>query len=90
MDYDHIEAKLHDFIDTKVLNGQGADLTSSTPLFEYGILDSFTLFGVINFIADEFKVTLSLERLRTEDFQSISTIAGVVRSTLAASSSMGV
>jgi acyl carrier protein len=78
MERDQIESKLRGFIDQKLMNGQGADLTTSTPLFEFGILDSFALFRVISFIADEFQLTLPLESLRTEEFETIGTIAGLV------------
>jgi acyl carrier protein len=83
MDRAHIEAKLRDFIDQSILDGQGADLSVSTPLFEFGILDSFALFTVIGFIADEWKLNMQLERLRTEDFESIATIAALVHAELA-------
>ena len=50
MQQDQIEAELRGFIDKTLMEGQGADLTSSTPLFQYGILDSFALFSLIGFI----------------------------------------
>ena len=87
MPRDQIESKLRDFIDTRIMEGQGRDLTSSTPLFDVGILDSFALFSVIAFIADEFNVAIALESLRTEDFENISAIAGLVESKLPAAAS---
>ncbi len=89
MEHDDIEARLRDFIDKALMRGQGADLDASTPLFELGILDSFTLFTVINFIATEFNVVLRLEQLRSEEFATIATIAAVVRSRLAAACAPG-
>ncbi len=87
MERTHIESKLRDFIDHSIMDGQGSDLTSSTPLFEFGILDSFALFSVLSFISDEFKVTVPLESLRTEDFENISTIAGFVQAKRAVAAS---
>jgi acyl carrier protein len=81
-----IEQKLRDFIDCRLMEGQGAGLTPATPLFEFGILDSFALFSMLSFITDEFKVSVPLESLRTEDFENVSTIAGLVASKLAAAS----
>lgn len=78
MERDHIVTRLRDFIDQALMNGQGHDLSDSTPLFEFGILDSFALFRVIGFIGEEFDLTLPLESLRTEEFQSIGTIADLV------------
>lgn len=80
---DHIESRLSSFINQSLMRGQGSDLTPQTPLFEFGILDSFALFRVINFIAEEFGVRLQLELLKTEDFENIASIAEVVHSKLA-------
>ena len=52
-----IERKLCDFIEARLMDGQGAGLAATTPLFEYGILDSFALFSMLSFITQEFKVT---------------------------------
>lgn len=82
MQQDQIEAELRGFIDKTLMEGQGADLTSSTPLFQYGILDSFALFSLIGFIEEEFKIPVQLEHLRTEDFETIGTIASLVCSSL--------
>jgi acyl carrier protein len=78
MERHQIVTRLRDFIDQTLMNGQGHDLSDSTPLFDFGILDSFALFRVIGFIGEEFEVTLPLESLRTEEFESIATIADLV------------
>lgn len=75
-----IEQKIHRFIDSTLMRGQGADLTTSTPLFDYGILDSFALFRIINFIAEEFGIVVSIEELRAEDFATIGTITRFIDS----------
>jgi acyl carrier protein len=73
-----IEAKLREFIDREVLQGQGSDLTSDTPLLELGILDSFSLFLVINYIAEEFRVELKLDAVGVDNFRNIASIASAV------------
>jgi acyl carrier protein len=82
MGYEEIEFKLRAFIDNTILRGQGADLTASTPLIELGILHSFHLFSLINFIAQEFDIQLQLELLASEDFQNTATIARAIHSRL--------
>jgi acyl carrier protein len=79
MDQAAIENKVREFIDREVLEGQGADLTPETPLLELGILDSFSLFLLISFIAEEFKVKLELDKVGAEQFKNIATIASAVR-----------
>ena len=77
-DRDEIEARVRQFIDREILQGQGADLTASTPLFALSILDSFALFSVINFIASEFNVVLPLESIAAKDFETTTAIADTV------------
>lgn len=84
MHEDQIERVILDYINGRLLAGQAADLTSATPLFQYGILDSFALFNLLAFITREFKIPLPMEQLRTEDFENVSTIVGFVRDRLAA------
>jgi acyl carrier protein len=79
-----IEARLRDFIDTTAMGGQGADLTSSTPLLELGILDSFAVFSLMTFIEKEMGVPLQFESVTADDFHSIATIARLVHTHLAA------
>ena len=78
-----IEEKLQGFIDKVLLRGHGLDLTSTTPLFDYGILDSFALFRIIAFITEEFGVTLPLESLRAEDFATIGSMTAFIESKIA-------
>ncbi len=85
MDPTAIAGKLRDFIDREILEGQGGDLTADTRLLELGILDSFSLFLVIDYIGKEFGVRLELEALAAEDFASIAVIARTVGSKLAPS-----
>lgn len=82
MEQHHIESRLRDFIDTTTMAGQGADLTSSTPLIELGILDSFSIFSLMTFIEQTFDVALRLESVTSDDFASIGAIAQLVRTHL--------
>jgi acyl carrier protein len=78
MTQEEIELKVRQFIDRQILQGQGADLTPSTSLFELGILDSYALFGVLGFISKEFNVTLKLEAVTREGFETTAAIAQAV------------
>ena len=75
-----IEAKLLGFINHQLLEGQGGDLGVSTPLFELGILDSFAFFTLVDYISQEFKVTLELESVTAEQFRDVSSIARILHS----------
>jgi acyl carrier protein len=82
-----IELKVRQFVDRDILRGQGADLTATTSLFELGILDSFTLFTLINFVATEFSVTLPLEALKRESFETTNAIAMTIHEQVSAGAS---
>ena len=55
-----------------------SDLKSNSPLLE-GLLDSFDLVQLITFIEDKFKIYLSTEDLKEENFYSIKTITDLVQ-----------
>jgi len=55
-----------------------SDLKNDSPLLE-GLLDSFDLIQLITFIEDKFKIHLSTEDLKEENFYSIKTITNLVR-----------
>lgn len=78
MNQEEIELKVRQFIDREVLDGQGSDLTASSPLFELGILDSFALFSVLSFISTEFNVRMPLEAVTREGFETTGAIAEAV------------
>lgn len=82
MDRNLIEEKLRAFIDREVLQGQGSDLTSTTPLLTLGILDSFALFHLIQHVEQSFGVSLELETLGAEQFRDIAAIAGAIHERL--------
>ena len=75
---EQIGAELRNFIDVTLLRGQGGDVTTSMPLFELGILDSFALFTLICFIEQQFGVTIALESVDEEQFRNIDSIAALI------------
>ena len=63
MECGQIEDRIRDFTDRELFQGQGGDLTLSTPPFELGVIDSFAFFRLARFIEDEIHVTLPLESI---------------------------
>lgn len=74
-----IAGRLRDFVNERILEGQGGDLNGETPLLDLGILDSFSLFQIIDFIAEEFGVRVELESVTAEQFRTLNTIARLVQ-----------
>ena len=68
---------LLDFIRYEVL-GDGDDLDETTPLLEYGILDSITMVSVLAFIRARFGVEVRGEDITVSNFENVSTLARMV------------
>ena len=59
------------------LDGQ-SDLRPTTPLLEWGVIDSFALTEVLAFIEDEFEVEVPAEEITTENLRDLESIAALV------------
>jgi acyl carrier protein len=55
-------------------------LEDESPLLNSGIIDSQGVLEVISFIEEEFKITISDEDLRPENFESIASMVTYVQS----------
>jgi acyl carrier protein len=69
---------IKNFIDHEILDGQGADLTETTPLLDLGILSSFTLVALVSFLIDRYKIELNLAEISPDDYENIRAIAALV------------
>lgn len=72
------EGPIRDFVVAELLDGAGDDLTSQTPLLEWGILDSFSIPRLVAFLDERFGVQVPDDELSPADFASIEAIAAVV------------
>lgn len=55
-----------------------AELDADTPLLEWGILDSFSVAELLNFIEQHFGVTVPLCSVSPQHFSSLRALAGLV------------
>ena len=80
---DHVVAQtLAEFIDREILGGEGTGLTDSTALLELGILDSFSLLSVINFMNQRYGIQIDLATVDASDLATLSNMASLVRRSL--------
>lgn len=63
--------RLAEFIGGSFLNG-GDHLTADTPLLELNILDSASLFDVVDFVRNEWRVDIPASEIHPDNFASIS------------------
>lgn len=83
---DEIVNALMAYIGEEILEGDTGDFDASTPLLELGLIDSFSLVGLLSFIESDLKVELSLESVTPENLQDVDAIARWISSATASSS----
>jgi acyl carrier protein len=69
------------FITDDILMGQSqATITPETSLIESGILDSLSLIRLINFVEDNFNVTLEDEDVISDNFETVNVLSTLIES----------
>jgi len=76
---DQVSASLVSFIRDRFLSGDPrGELDTSTPLLEWGILNSLNTAILIGFIRQEFGTFVALEKVDAATFQSVATISSML------------
>jgi acyl carrier protein len=57
-----------------------ADLTEATPILELGILDSFSMLKLVDWMENRYALRIDSNYFTAENFESIQTIAALVDS----------
>lgn len=66
------------YIAIEMLDGDGSDLESSTPLLEWGIINSIEIIRLIHFIEEKFKVEVPFDRIIPEHLRNADSITDLV------------
>jgi len=75
---DEILEKLRSFIAEELLFGQDAGLDETTPLLEWGIIDSLTMVSFLAFIDEQLHVTVPDDEVRPENFQNLQSLTNLL------------
>lgn len=70
--------ELRGFISKEFLNGNDEGLDASTPLLEWGIIDSTSILLLVAFIKERMGVQLRTSELKPKDLTTIGNIADLV------------
>ena len=70
--------QLKRYITQDVLGGKDIGLDETTPLLEWGIINSLEIVRLLSFIRKQFAVDISTEKLVADSFTSVSSIADLV------------
>ena len=66
------------YIAQDVLGGKDIGLDETTPLLEWGIINSLEMVKLLSFIRKQFAVDIPTEKLVADSFTSVSSIADLV------------
>src|SRR2546423_429995 len=77
---------LMNYIAIEVLDGMSEELTGSTPLLEWGVINSIEIMRLIHFIEAKFQVKVPFEKIVPEHLQTVAAIANLVQQLLEAQS----
>ena len=80
MEQTAIIAQLKEYFAQEVLQGKDVGLNETTPLLEWGIINSFEMIRLINFINKQFNVDIPPGQMIADHFINILTITDLISS----------
>lgn len=63
------------YISEEILDGNDIGLEATTPLMEWGVLNSMEIAGLVRFIHQRFAIDLPSETITLEHFQSLDALS---------------
>jgi len=69
---------LRTYISEEVLDGEDIGLEATTPLIEWGVINSMEIAKLVNFIHGRFGVDLPSDKITLEHFQSLDSLSRLV------------
>ncbi|HET8840407.1 MAG TPA: acyl carrier protein [Ktedonobacteraceae bacterium] len=69
---------LQSYIVNKVLDGKNIGLDETTPLLEWGIINSLEIVRLLGFIRKQFDIDIAIYQITAENFVNIGVIADMV------------
>lgn len=78
MQRDVVIEQLTRYIAQDVLGGKDIGLDETTPLLEWGIINSLEMVKLLSFMREQFGVDIAADKLVADSFASITSIADLV------------
>lgn len=75
---DKVFQDLRGFIANELLNGQDSGLTQSTPLLEWGILDSLSMVSLLTFVEEQFDLAMPNDFIKPDNFENLEVLTDLV------------
>lgn len=74
-----LESKLIQHIATQYLDGEQDGLNAQTPLFELNVVDSASIFDLVDFLRQESNVTIGIHEIHPANFASVQAMVALVQ-----------
>lgn len=78
MNKSEVLQELKDYVSQEILDGKDIGLDDSTPLLEWGIINSMEIARMVTFIEDRFRVEIPEDKINPEYFMNLSAISDLV------------
>lgn len=80
MERPEVLAQLHKYIAEQVLDGKDIDLDETTPLLEWGVINSIEIVRLLAFIRKQFAVEIPPTQMMADNFVDLGVITDIVLS----------
>jgi len=78
MEASEILQRLKGYISNEILDGKDIGLEASTPLLEWGIINSLEMARLVAFLQNRFSVEVPAEKIVVEHFKDLKSIAALI------------
>lgn len=78
MNTNEIQKALTEYIANEVLDGEDIGLEPTTPLIEWGVINSMEIARLVSFVDERFGVTIPSDKITIEHFKTIDAITALV------------
>ncbi len=78
MNTNEIQKALTEYIANEVLDGEDIGLEPTTPLIEWGVINSMEIARLVSFIDERFGVAIPSDKITLEHFKTIDAITALV------------
>jgi len=79
MTSEEIIQDLRIYVSEQILDGEDVGLEASTPLIEWGILNSMEIAQLVAFIHDRFSVDVPVDAVTLDNFKDLDSLAKLVQ-----------
>lgn len=78
MNADEIRAAVRQFVEQELLHGEDRGVDATTPLLEWGIIESLSLMSLLTFLERHFELSVPDSEMLPDNFQNLNTITDLV------------